>query len=461
MFKGRQSGFIRLVAGWVVVIVGLGCMAATPVHGEDDLAGLRAELSALRAEVARLRGEQGQDWMDERRAEQVKALVAEVIADADTRASMRDGSMTAGHDGRGFFLASEDNRYRLNIGGQFKLRYIANFRDDPQQNNESTTGFQYRRMRLSFTGHVADPRITYFIQPEIRRQDGRLGVVNLFIGYAVTERLTLHAGRMKAPFWREDVLSSTRQLAADRSLVNAVFAGVFTNGLQASYALGDTRLTGMVNDGFTTGLHEFTPGIDMRAARVGLTGRIDHKIAGDWSQHRDFTAWSGEPLGLFLGAAAHWEQNRSPRFRGAFSDTRDFVAWTVDASFYRENLALFAAFVGRHDTATFDDAAKFDDYGLLVQGGYTIDDRLQPFARYEWIRPDGDRNHHDLHLLTLGLNYYLRGHHAKFTSDVVWARDSLSGFVDEVAGMGGIGLLPDRSGQRDQVTWRTQFQLLF
>ena len=39
-------------------------------------------------------------------------------------------------------------------------------------------------------------------------------------------------------------------------------------------------------------------------------------------------------------------------------------------------------------------------------------DTLEPFARYEWIGPDGDRGFNDMNLITAGMNYYLRKHAA-------------------------------------------------
>lgn len=71
-----------------------------------DVEELRAEVSRLRAEVSQVRAQNGETWLNERRAEEVKALVKEVLSDADTRASLLDNNLTAGHNGRNFFLAS-------------------------------------------------------------------------------------------------------------------------------------------------------------------------------------------------------------------------------------------------------------------------------------------------------------------------------------------------------------------
>jgi len=60
--------------------------------------------------------------------DEVRALVAEMLADADTRSSLLMSGGNAGHDGK-FFLADTDGNFRLNVGGQVQFRYIANFGD--------------------------------------------------------------------------------------------------------------------------------------------------------------------------------------------------------------------------------------------------------------------------------------------------------------------------------------------
>jgi len=62
-------------------------------------------------------------------ADETRALVAEMLADAETRSSLLQNSATAGHDGK-FFLASPDGNFRLNIGGQIQFRYNTVFLDD-------------------------------------------------------------------------------------------------------------------------------------------------------------------------------------------------------------------------------------------------------------------------------------------------------------------------------------------
>src|SRR5688572_8137802 len=61
--------------------------------------------------------------------DEVRAIVAEMMADAQGRSSLLQGGATAGHDGR-FFVASPDGSFRLNVGGQIQLRYLVAFDDE-------------------------------------------------------------------------------------------------------------------------------------------------------------------------------------------------------------------------------------------------------------------------------------------------------------------------------------------
>ena len=124
-------------------------IAAPLARAEGDVEPWRAELDALRARVAdqdrrlsdqdarladqettiaHLRREQSQSWLDARRAEEVDALIQNVLSDVDSRAAMSDNALHAGWNGN-FFLASEDGKFLLKIIGQLQVRYTHNLSD--------------------------------------------------------------------------------------------------------------------------------------------------------------------------------------------------------------------------------------------------------------------------------------------------------------------------------------------
>lgn len=93
--------------------------------------------------------------------DEVRAIVAEMLADAQSRSSLLQGQGNAGYDKK-FYLASPDNNYRLNIGGYVQFRYGLNFGNDDAV-NEFQTGFSFRRARLEFGGHIVNPDLKFLV----------------------------------------------------------------------------------------------------------------------------------------------------------------------------------------------------------------------------------------------------------------------------------------------------------
>jgi len=124
---------------------------------------------------------------------------------------------------------------------------------------------------------------------------------------------------------------------------------------------------------------------------------------------------------------------------------------TVDASLESNGFGAYGAVVYLN---SHDFAENVDQWGALLQGSYNINDTIEPFIRWEYINPDVS---HEVHLVTVGANYYIAKHNAKVTVDLVWAIDSL----DDIGGSSGLGLLTDDEDDAEQLAIRAQVQLLF
>lgn len=441
-------------------------------------ADISAEVAQLRAEVAQLRSQQNQNWLNERRAEEVKALIREVLADADTRASLLDKGVTAGHDGKTFFLSSDDGKFRLNFGGQIQFRYIFNTRDTKGAPDDTETGFQVRRAKLFFDGHIGDPKFQYKITLAADRDSTNVDLEEMEIGYKVLDNLTVAGGRFKDAFLREDIVSSRRQLAVERSVVNQAFSTRYVEGIRADWKpIEEVRVRASFNDGANSG----TPGTSGNGnstndfqndrADYGVTGRVDWNVMGDWNQADDFSAWSNTPTSLVLGLAAHYEKGESGDGDASstitpFGPYDQYLTATADASFKINGLSLYVAGIYQNvDTADGTTRGNLDNWGAVAQVGYfVIPDKFEPFARYEFIAADTGAISEDdqVHIVTVGANYYFRKHAAKFTTDVVWAINPLTNGNTLSGVSAGQGLLADTGSDNDnQVALRAQFQLLF
>ncbi len=363
-----------LIAATLIAGLVTGAMAGDSV--EQQLKALQAQLKAvqqtnaqLQSQVAELRSANDANWLNERRAEEVKSLVKEVLNDADTRASLLEGGMSAGHNGKNFFLASEDGSFLLKIAGQIQFRHIWAHQDNAA--DEDDTGFQARRLKLKFGGHVGDPKFTYAINLEANRNGGNVGVYEAYVGYDFGNGLSAKAGAIKIPFLRQELISSAKQIAVDRSLVNEYFTLNYSDQVQLNYAADKFKLAFSFSDGANGGLDDI--GVDGVDYALSLRGEL--LLAGTWKQFDDVSAWSKDDTGLLLGAAIFFSEGDA-----ANGGTADYTAWTVDASAEVGSLGLLVAYMGADidpDTGT-----SVSPWGLLVEAGYQlVPDKLEPFVR--------------------------------------------------------------------------------
>ena len=85
-------------------------------------------------------------------------MVQDVLADADTRASLLQNGAMAGYNG-GFFIGSTDGDFSLKINGQVQSRYVHNNRDmPPGDGDERRRAAKSRRILHSSTGNRAGNR---------------------------------------------------------------------------------------------------------------------------------------------------------------------------------------------------------------------------------------------------------------------------------------------------------------
>jgi hypothetical protein len=334
-----------------------------------------------------------------------------------------------------------------------------------------------------FEGHIGTPKIEYGLQVTANRDTTALEVEKAFATYALRDNLKIGAGRFKDNFNREESISDGKQLAVERSLVNTIFSQNYVEGAWVDWAASDMVHAFLsVTDGQRSGdpggasTGFLNTGNDFHAdsTDVGLTGRVDVRLAGDWKQADEFTSWSGDGFGLFVGGAVHYElaetgDDQTIGTTGVTGPYDDFVSYTIDALVKCHGFNAFGAFLGQHINTTDDNpVGDLDSFAVLVQAGYmVIPDKLEPFARYEWISVDDEVSDGDISIVTVGANYYIIKHNAKLTLDALWVLEpvtnaSVLGFGGAAGtGLSGIGVLADNPDEDDQIVLRASFQLLF
>ena len=98
---------------------------------------LRSRIAELEGRLSAVEQQDGQDWLTEQRAVEVRSLVQDVLADADGRSSMLAQGMTAGYDD-GAVIASADGNWMLRTNLHLQMRFVLAAQDitaDPGDDN--------------------------------------------------------------------------------------------------------------------------------------------------------------------------------------------------------------------------------------------------------------------------------------------------------------------------------------
>lgn len=386
--------------------------------------------------------------------DEVRALVAEVMADADGRSSLLSAG-DGGHDGK-FFIAGDG--FRLNVGGALQFRYMVSVRDDNNApEDDFSNGFQMNDVRLNFSGTIHKDW-AFLVDTQVDRDGGGITLFEGYFGHNFANGVGLYAGQVKAPIVREDMTSNFKQLAVDRAPSTDVMRPDIVKAIWLSYSAESWRTWVTFNSGAGTRNTDFNTASN---ADYGFSGRVEFLFAGKWDQFGDFTSPKGSDFGTMLGLAAHYQ---GPHNTPAFGDVDTSVfLYTADIGLEGDGWNFFGSLIGRHiDADSFAGDTELDDFSFVLQGGVMITDSWELFGRYDALLLDDERGTEEdfYSFLTVGLNKYFAGHAAKATFDVVYSFEKTSDLT-------GLGLVPNTDQgllgdtEEGEFVFRAQFQLLF
>jgi outer membrane murein-binding lipoprotein Lpp len=468
------------------LLTGAMTLALTGFAGaaENDNASidaLRAELSELRAQNNSLSARvdaQDTEWLNEERASEIRGIVQDVLADSQSRTSLQDSGMMAGYKaGKGFFLSNADGSFSLNVSGQLQTRWVFNNNPDPVSGFDGTTGqaivdnnekqnwgFQVRRAHVQFQGNVIDPTWTYAINGAFEGPDNGFGnptnggtfeFQEAYIAKELDNGITITLGQFKTPWLREELVESSQQLAVERSVVNEIFNQDRAVGIMASWNNDDWNLAGSYNNGQRTAVNQQNrySNFSDNNTNWSFSARGEWKLSGDWSDFDSFTSSQGDDQAMMIGVAAMGQRynensaayNFGPNLNDAIAsallpaglqvpnlDGTTVFGLTADFSAKFSGFSLFASGVWQNYDTGAANSNSFNSWGVVVQGGYSLNDQWEIFARYEeananveetlgtgalataasqYITEGGNAS-----ILTLGANYFI-SENVKFTVD--------------------------------------------
>ena len=498
----------------------VGLLAFTAVAASATAASVEAtndtnaQIAELKKELNELKSQNGDKWLTEERASQIRGVVQDVMADADTRSSLQATAATSGYN-NGFFIASPDGNFKLQVNGQVQVRSSYAWATNSSWNaakdvpgNENATKAQYgteiRRAKLSFSGNVVDPSWQYKVTMAYlpagsniaaspyataggNSGNGTGSTANLedaYINKDMGNGMSLKMGQFKSPFLREELVSSANQLGVERSVVNQMFSTGWTDGIQ--FTASNDSLMGMVsfnnggnNANFATQNMSNTenPGFTQYA----ITGRVQWLAFGNWAQFNDMTSMRGGGQGLMLGAAFNWQHggNQDNDTISSANTDAGFFTYTADASWDLGGANLYGAFFGNFTSSLpvesgGDNGSAIQSYGALVQGGYFISDNTELFASWQWYQTTNQNSNDPMettnnvfsaqmnNIFTAGLNVYLTKN-VKFTFDAGWAVNGIvyQGGIYNQAVAGTNWQVSGDSSDGGEWVGRAQVQLVF
>lgn len=480
-----------------------------------EIEKLKSKMAAMEtrhdAEMTSLRNEHGDKWLSQQRAEEIRSIVKDVLADSETRASLADDGATSGYK-NGFFVASADGNFKLLINGLIQGRAVYTYqsfqsRVASRQEESSEYGFEIRRAELVFTGNVVDPSWTYMVKVAFN-QNGLVDQTNTsnitttntpaledaFVRKDFGNGFAIRTGQWKSRYNIEESIGSKAQQFAERSIVNTYFKTDFIQGVELQYDSTNWRALINYNDGggnrniAAVGANTSGGGADVdhgNAVEWATAGRVDFKLAGEWKQFSEMMSFRGSGDGVMVGAGYQWQRGGAlnllnPAMVGNSPGMN--ISYTADLSVRSNGASFTAAFLGNSYYSRPDGLAPVDSYGALVQGGYFVTDDIELMARWEWMNVSGGTtnvatpsgtpplaghasaiNAQHFSIYTIGANYYFSKNTIKFTGDVGYVDGALL-FQNGIYGSNIVGAdyrADETNDATGQVVARLQLQVYF
>jgi hypothetical protein len=452
--------------------------------GSGNDAAVQAEIDALRSDLSALQRSQSQGALDAERADEIRAIVKDALADAGTRTMLQgpgpqDGPFVGDNfyrlDARGTELTSADGNFRYHLNVQMQLRFIWNHREELGD----TQGFENRRTRFIMDGHAFGKEWRYGLQisrpsgvPSPRVPD----IEDAWVGRVLSPELQLKMGQFRPAFTHEELMVNATTIFMERSALNNYFRAARSRGIALEWETEHFMWRSGWFDGITVRSPSTPGGADWNTGNTvnlpwdnslaidwAFSSRFDWKLAGSWKELREYTPWLDmEGQATNLGVAVDAEQ-ASPS--APFPADPWMIEVTADLMHKQAGWSLYTWGVFRRVQS---DDGQSNQWGALVQASTMLAEKWEAALRYSIgdSGADADAAYPMLSLLELNLSHYFHRQSMKVQLDVGYSFEGLSansrgnGFATSSA-----NLLPDVQPPAGDVSGQVyvgiQYQVLF
>jgi phosphate-selective porin len=351
--------------------------------------------------------------------------------------------------GKGFTFSSDDEKFRLSLGGRIQARYTYTDVELNSSKTPDTSKWEVRRMKFWLTGNAYSKDLTYLFQADFTQGSSSKLLEHAYFNYRLLDEVQILAGQTKVPFGRQWLNSSGGLQFVDRSIVSDTFRPGYDAGV---------KLSGDILQGLTTyelGLYggagqSTTRSADESAyaARVTVNpfGKMAYNesdldnsakpllsIGGNYYGNtlQKTTATTLETNSVTLAGSSGWLGKGISTF--VVNEKIDVNSFGADAAFKWHGISALAEYLyGQAEGQTSDKALRA--HGFYAQAGYTIIPKtLEAALRYGYVDPNRNKNN-DLIRETAGaVSWYVNKHNLKLQGDVTNLHDQSKSRSDDLS----------------------------
>ena len=411
---------------------------------------VQRELAAMRAELAEIRVAQRAEWIDRERASQMRAVVADAMADSATRASFATDGATTGY-ADGAFIRSGDGNWMFKVGVMTQVRFVYNNASN-QPEDDNTWGMETHRVNLTLSGTVIDPTVQWLALASYNSQPDRFveKAQEVLMQYAWISKdfgdgFSGTVGLQNVPWDVESTFyGSSKITAGEYSIFNYRFGTGKNTGITGKYQCDSWRVTGGT----------FSQ-LDVRSTSWDSTTNLSYafamrnewKIGAEWKELETESSLPSNVPGVLFGLGTIWSNGRAQNPESP--PTPSSQGFTADVRATMPGTTLIAQFALMKDPAGLPDLQWAS--GINMQGSTFLADDFQVFAEGSWM--DGA----DVPWVAqAGANLYFAERKVKWTNRVIvpFGSGDING-IRSVAG--GFGL----ADYGNNVSLVSQLQLIF
>ncbi len=357
---------------------------------------------------------------------------------------------------KGFRFETRDGNWQTNLQWRAQFRYTDPSRGDPRQlskfNDEDQSTLEARRLRMKIGGHGYQPWLKYYfevdLQPSRDVDDDSSKASARVIDYRLDvdkwDWGGFRVGQWKVDYNRERVDSSGRQQFVERSIVNRIFTVDRQLGVQLrGHAFKDTHADMKYYLGVFNGEGR---GVRNSDDNMLYVGRLQWNFLGrDLALRQTDVEYTQLPTASLAiagattqGPCTRWSSSGCGNLDGfaspstAVSDQYEIDQYVQELAFKWKGFSLQQEWHHKTITDTLTDE-EYDLTGGYLQSGYffhhlipAIPESLEFAARYAFVEEPNKENlaiDNDRQEITLGANWFFKGHNNKLTLD--WSHLSI------------------------------------